>query len=123
MNRTRIVVPTLLVAALTVLAGRAALAQPASSDAQGGQAELTAAQAITIAETMGKGRATRAKLDRDGSQAVYKIDVHTPEQGTVTMEIAAAGGRLLSTERDEEDRAHDGRLAAPPASTSVTAAK
>ena len=50
----------------------------------------------------GNGRVTHVEFDDDKSQALYKIKVRSAEDGTLKMKIAAAGGRVLSSERDDE---------------------
>jgi uncharacterized membrane protein YkoI len=99
MNRISILAPIVVGAA--ALAG-ASIAAPASGDvAEVPQARLTMMQAVTIAEEMGNGRVTRVKLDDDDAMPVYKLTVVAPGEAAQKFKIAAAGGRILSRERDE----------------------
>jgi uncharacterized membrane protein YkoI len=63
------------------------------------QATLTMAQAVTIAETVGNGRATHARFDGAAAQPFYRVRVVAPSAAALNLKIAAAGGRILSSER------------------------
>jgi hypothetical protein len=76
-----------------------AFAQSANTAHEVPQAMLTMAQAVTIAETTGNGRATHARFDGAAAQPFYKVRVIAPSEAPLNLRIAAAGGRILSSER------------------------
>ncbi|HEX6362996.1 MAG TPA: hypothetical protein VFZ93_08570 [Albitalea sp.] len=103
MNRTTLLVPAFLAAAL--LAGPAAYAQQAASLAiDAPHAQLTMAQAVVIAESMGNGRATRARLEERASQPVYNITVESDGKAALKLEVAARDGRIVASQRDHHER-------------------
>jgi uncharacterized membrane protein YkoI len=101
MNRTLIAAPAVLAAAL--LAGQAALAAPASMVIDAPHAQLTMAQAVVIAESMGNGRATRARLAEGASQPVYKVTVQPTGEAALELQVAATDGRIVAGTRGDDD--------------------
>lgn len=106
MNRSKTLGLALLAAAAAALAGLAVTAQ-ATDGADVPQALLTPAQARTIAEVMGQGSATRLRFDDPpGAPAHYEVSVVAPGEARLKLKIAAAGGRILASERgDHADEA------------------
>ena len=104
MNRHTIFLGALT--AITLAAAPAAFAQGRrmTTDAPA-QADLTMAQAVVIAESMGNGRASRARLEQRGSKPVYRIKVHSAGEAPLTIDVAAADGRIVASER--KDGKHD----------------
>ena len=106
MNRIHVVLSTgaaaIALSAGAVLAGEPASTQGALASGQVTQAQLTMAQAVTIAETMGNGRATRARFEREAPQPVYKVKVTTPGEAPLKLKIAAAGGQIVASERGHD---------------------
>lgn len=102
MNR-KTIVSALLVAAS--LGGGWAYAQdssPASADST--FIPLTMAQAVTIAEATTNGRVSKAKLEGSEGRAVYKLKVATGQHEMYRVRIAAAGGKVLSSQREGAQR-------------------
>jgi len=64
-------------------------------------AQLTMAQAVVIAESMGNGRASRARLDEHARQPVYRITVNAPGEAALRIDVAAADGRIVASERHD----------------------
>ena len=84
----------------------AALSLPALADVQplvidAPQAQLTMAQAVVIAESMGNGRATRARLDERAATPVYRITVQAQGQDPLQLQVATRGGRIVASERKD----------------------
>jgi uncharacterized membrane protein YkoI len=103
MNRTTILVPAVFAAAL--FAVPAAFAQQtASLSIDAPNAQLTMAQAVVIAESMGNGRATRAHLEASAAQPVYKVTVVSPGEAPLKLQVAARDGRIVASQRDDHDR-------------------
>ncbi len=100
MNRIRIHSPIVLGAAAAGLIAQSVFAQAPAAGADVPQAELTLAQAVTIAEAIGNGRVTRVKLDDDDVPA-WKLTVVAPGEAAQTFRIATQGGRILKRERDD----------------------
>ena len=98
MNRIRMSAAAALAAALAFPAfaqGRTPAAEPA-------QPKLTMAQAVVIAEFMGQGRATRARLDRRAGLPVYKVTVHAPGEAPLKMQLSASDGSIVAAERKDQ---------------------
>lgn len=94
---------TMSLSAAAFLSGQTAFAQAPNEGEGAAQATLTMAQAVTIAETMGNGRATKAKIDDDhAAPRSYKVTVVAPGEAPLKLKIAAAGGRILASERDDD---------------------
>lgn len=64
-------------------------------------AQLTMAQAVVIAESMGSGIATRAYLEKHAAQPVYRITVKAPSEAPLRIDVAAANGRIVATKRQK----------------------
>ena len=99
MNRLTLIVPAVLAAALSLPA--LAQVQPMVIDAP--QAQLTMAQAVVIAESMGNGRATRARLDDRSAVPVYRVTVQAKGEAPLKLQVAAQGGRIVASERKDHD--------------------
>lgn len=100
MNRLALFLPAAAAVALSLPA--AAQVQALEIDAP--QAQLTMAQAVVIAESMGNGRALRARLDARSSLPVYKVTVQARGEAPLKLQVAAQGGRIVASERkDHED--------------------
>lgn len=97
MNRLALVVPAMAAAALSL----SALAQVKPLEIDAPQAQLTMAQAVVIAESMGNGRAVRARLDDRSALPVYKVTVRSPGEAPLKLEVAARGGRIVASERKD----------------------
>ena len=65
-------------------------------------AQLTMAQAVVIAESMGNGRATRARLDDGAAKPVYRVTVKSPGEVPLRIDVAAADGRIVASERKDD---------------------
>jgi len=65
-------------------------------------AQPTMAQAVVIAESLGNGRATRAHLEENVAQPVYRITVKAPREAPLRIDVAAADGRIIATERQQD---------------------
>lgn len=106
MNRTKVYLSAgaaaIALSAAAVIAGEPASAQVPLASGQVTQAQLTMAQAVTIAETMGNGRATRARFERDAARPVYKVTVTAPGEAALKLRIAAAGGQIVASERGHD---------------------
>lgn len=112
MNRTKIAIAAVSGAAAALTAAALLLptasAQTPDARADASQATLTRAQAVTIAEVMGNGRATRVRYDGGAEQPVYKVTVVAPGEAPLKLDIAAAGGRIVASERKHgRERDHD----------------
>jgi uncharacterized membrane protein YkoI len=90
-------------AAAAALVSLAALAQVPSAPPAPEQARLTLAQAVVIAETMGQGRALKAKLDERDDQPVYKVTVKDSLKEPLEVTLAAYGGAIVASEREDHD--------------------
>lgn len=88
--------------AAAILVAPTAFAQAPNEGEGVAQATLTMAQAVTIAETMGNGRAIKAKIDGEAAQRSYKVTVVGPGEAPLKLKIAAEGGRVLASERDDD---------------------
>lgn len=99
MNRLALVLPAAFAAALSLPA--AAQVQPLQIDAP--QAQLTMAQAVVIAESMGNGQAVRARLDARSSLPVYKVTVRSRGEAPLKLQVAAHGGKIVASERKGHD--------------------
>ena len=97
MIRRTLVLPGLVAAALSLPA--LAEVQPLTIDAP--QAQLTMAQAVVIAESMGNGRAVRARLDERAATPVYRITVQSANEAPLKLQVAAQGGRIVASERKD----------------------
>lgn len=97
MNRLALIVPTALAAALSF----PALAEIPQQVIDAPQAQLTMAQAVVIAESMGNGRATRARLDERGATPTYRITVQAQGEAPLQLQVAARGGRIVASERKD----------------------
>lgn len=97
MNRLTLLVPTALAVAFSFPAF--AQVQPLVIDAP--QAQLTMAQAVVIAESMGNGRATRARLDERAPTPVYRVTVQARGEAPLQLQVAARGGRIVASERKD----------------------
>ena len=64
-------------------------------------ADLTMAQAVVIAESMGKGRATSAILESRDAKPVYRLTVHPTGKAPLKIDVAAADGRVVASERKD----------------------
>jgi uncharacterized membrane protein YkoI len=64
--------------------------------------ELTMAQAVVIAESMGNGRATRVKREERGAKPVYRVTVKSPGETPLRIDVAAADGRIVASERKDD---------------------
>ncbi len=99
MNRLALVLPAAFAAALSLPA--AAQLQPLQIDAP--QAQLTMAQAVVIAESMGNGQAVRARLDSRSAMPVYKVTVRSRGEAPLKLQVAAHGGKIVASERKDRD--------------------
>lgn len=99
MNRLSLVIPAVAVAAAALSLSAAAQVQPLEIEAP--QAQLTMAQAVVIAESMGNGRAVRARLDERSAPSVYKVTVLPRGEAPLKLEVAARGGRIVASERKD----------------------
>ena len=76
MNRTKVFLSAgaaaIALSTVAVIAGEPTSAKGPIATGQAVQAQLTMAQAVTIAETMGNGRAIRAALERDAAQPLAR---------------------------------------------------
>jgi uncharacterized membrane protein YkoI len=62
-------------------------------------ADLTMAQAVVIAESMGNGRATGARLEGRDAGKVYRVTVQAAGKAPQKIDVAAADGRIVASER------------------------
>jgi len=99
MNRLALVLPAVFAAALSL----SAVAQVTPLEIDAPQAQLTMAQAVVIAESMGNGRAVRAWLDDRSALPVYKVTVQSRGEAPLKLEVAARGGRIVASERVDHD--------------------
>lgn len=96
MNRLVLAIPA-------VALSLAAMAEVQPLEIQAPQAQLTMAQAVVIAESMGNGRAVRARLDDRSALPVYKVTVKSRGEAPLKLEVAARGGRIVASERLDHD--------------------
>lgn len=96
MNR-KTIISTLLVATGAFTVGASAFAQPS-------QAQLTMAQAVTIAEVKLNVRVVKAKLAREDAANVYNLKLATAGNELFNVRIAAAGGNVLSSQKEDDRR-------------------
>lgn len=96
MNRLVLAIPA-------VALSLSAMAEVQPLEIQAPQAQLTMAQAVVIAESMGNGRAVRARLDDRSALPVYKVTVKSPGEAPLKLEVAARGGRIVASERQDHD--------------------
>lgn len=87
------------------LAGGWAYAQDGRPAAEPAFIPLTMAQAVTIAEATTNGHVTKARLEGKDARSVYKLKVATDQHETLRVRIAAAGGKVLSSQRDGAQQA------------------
>lgn len=99
MNRLFLVIPAVAAAGLSL----SALAEVKPVEIEAPQAQLTMAQAVVIAESMGNGRAVRARLDDRSALPVYKVTVQSRGEAPLKLEVAARGGRIVASERKDRD--------------------
>lgn len=99
MNRLTLILSGVVVSALSLPV--LAQVKPLIIDAP--QAQLTMAQAVVIAESMGNGRATRARLDERSAMPVYKVTVQSRGEAPLKLQVAAQGGRIVASEREDRD--------------------
>lgn len=99
MNRLAFIFPAAVAAALSIPA--AAQAQPPQIEAP--QAQLTMAQAVVIAESMGNGPAVHARLDSRSAMPVYKVTVQPRDEAPLKLKVAAHGGKIVASERKDRD--------------------
>lgn len=99
MNRFTLVLPVAFAAALSLPAF--AQVKPLVIDAP--QAQLNMAQAVVIAEYMGNGRASRARLEMRSAQPVYSVTVHSPGEAPLKIQVAARDGTIVASERKDKD--------------------
>lgn len=97
MTRLALIAPAVLAATLSLPA--LAELQPLVIDAP--QAQLTMAQAVVIAESMGNGRATRARLDERAATPVYRVTVQAQGEAPLLLQVATQGGRIVASERKD----------------------
>lgn len=97
MNRLTLLLSGVVVSALSLPV--LAQVKPLIIDAP--QAQLTMAQAVVIAESMGNGRATRARLDERSAMPVYKVTVQSRGEAPLKLQVAAQGGRIVASERED----------------------
>ena len=62
----------------------------------------TMAQAVVIAESMGNGRATRAHLEENVAQPLYRITVKAVGEAPLRIDVAAADGHIVASERQTD---------------------
>ena len=98
MNRIRMSAAAALAATLAL----PAFAQAGSPAPASPEPKLTMAQAVVIAEFMGQGRATRARLDRRAGLPVYKVTVHAPGEAPLKMQLSASDGSIVAAERKDQ---------------------
>ena len=109
MNR-KTIISTLLIARGAFTVGVPAFAEPTgraesrAADAPS-QAQLTMAQAVIIAEAKLNGRVVKAKLAREDAANVYNLKLATAGNEMFHVRIAAAGGNVLSSQKDDDGRA------------------
>ncbi len=96
MNR-KTIISTLLLATGAFTVGASAFAEPS-------QAQLTMAQAVTIAEAKLNGRVVKAKLARKDAANVYNLKIATAGNEMFNVRIAAAGGNVLSSQKEDDRR-------------------
>lgn len=96
MNR-KTIISTLLLATGAFTVGASAFAEPA-------QAQLTMAQAVTIAEARLNGRVVKARLAREDAANVYKLRIATAGNELLHVRIPATGGGVLSSQKDDDRR-------------------
>ncbi|NKE67864.1 PepSY domain-containing protein [Ramlibacter sp. RBP-2] len=96
MNRLVLAIPA-------VALSLSAMAEVQPLEIQAPQAQLTMAQAVVIAESMGNGRAVRARLDDRSALPVYKVTVKSRGEAPLKLEVAARGGRIVASERQDHD--------------------
>ena len=103
MNR-KTILSTLFVAASMGLAVAAAWGDtPARSQLappDNGQARLTMAQAVTIAEVRLEGRVVEARLDDTSAPAAFKFKLVNAANQHQHARVAAYGGQLLASAQD-----------------------
>jgi hypothetical protein len=83
---------------------------PQSIDARLGEVARSAAvpsgvlpaEAVAIAEAMGYGPTRHLRFDRHSGQLLYRITVGRPGKASLMLEIGAADGRILYSERNDE---------------------
>lgn len=97
MNR-KTIISTLLIAMGAFTVGASAFAEPS-------QAQLTMAQAVTIAEAKLNGRVVKAKLTKEDAANVFNLKIATAGNEMFRVRIAAAGGNVLSSQKDNDGRA------------------
>lgn len=103
MNRNTIFLGAVTAAAIATAPAVLAEGRRMALDAPA-HADLTMAQAVVIAESMGNGRASRARLEHRDAKPVYRIKVHAAGEAPLTIDVAAADGRIVASER--QDRTH-----------------
>lgn len=97
MNRNTTFLSAIAAAALFTIPAAFAEGRQLTIDAP--QAELTMAQAVVIAESMGNGRATGVRLDRRDAQPVYRVTVQPKGEAALKIYVASANGRIVASER------------------------
>ncbi len=100
MNRNTILVSALAAAALVAVPAAFAQGRNMTIDAPT-HVELTMAQAVVIAESMGNGRATRVKLESRDAKPVYRVTVRSKGEAPLKIDVAAADGRIVASERKD----------------------
>lgn len=100
MSRSTVLFSTVLVSALFAAPSAFAQGRSLSIDAPT-RAQLTLAQAVVIAESLGNGRATFAYLQEHAVQPVYRIMVKAPSEAPLRIDVAAADGRIVASERQK----------------------
>lgn len=92
------------VAAAACLAALPALADDrhADVDAAAAPGQVTMAQAVVIAESMGNGRATHAQFRRLDAGPVYRVRVQAQGEVPLKIDVAATDGRIVASQREKD---------------------
>jgi len=101
MHRSTLLFSSTLLAAMLAVPPAFAQGRSMAIDAPT-HAQLTMAQAVVIAESMGNGRATRARLDDRSAKPVYRVTVNSPGEAPLRIDVAAADGRIVASERKDD---------------------
>ena len=102
MNRSTILFSTVVLAG-AMLAAPSAFAEGRSLTIDAPtHVQLTMAQAVVLAESLVKGRATDVRLSQHDAQPVYRVTVSAPGQAPTQVEVAHTQGRVVAAERRKD---------------------
>lgn len=86
--------------------GKVASAAPAPSSPPATAGQISAARASEIAAKALNGTVVEVERDRENGVLVYEVKLKTNE-GYIEVKVAAADGKVISTERDDDDDRYD----------------